>query len=115
MDKHHRRGRTRYLYPMVDGLFAAAFFYAADLPGPFLGKWWILYKEVGWIFLALALAGLVWCMRAACTCKFNVAKIGTWPVCGKKRTASIRLGKGSRWRCQYCGFLHGGKPGERSE
>lgn len=51
---------------MVDGLFAAAFFYAADLPGPFLGKWWILYKEVGWIFLALALAGLVWCMRAAC-------------------------------------------------
>lgn len=51
---------------MVGGLFAAAFFYAADLLGPFPGKWWILYKEVGWIFLALALAGLVWCMRAAC-------------------------------------------------
>lgn len=35
---------------MVDGLFAAAFFYAADLLGPFPGKWWILYKEVGWFF-----------------------------------------------------------------
>lgn len=98
---------------MVDGLFAAAFFYAADLPGPFPGKWWILYKEVGWIFLALALAGLVWCMRAAC--KFNVAKIGTCPVCGRKRTASIKLGKESRWRCQHCGFPHGGNPGGRSE